>query len=605
MDIDRCRKKRKGGFTSGNQEFIKRSKTDKEVADCNRYLERTRNQKKALAINDVDNEYFISKKKKMETLWNTGFKEHSEVSSQCKGKFKLNKTHHSILSTAWSLYCEICEWHSSQPVKMFDEYYRNSVRSLCGSKNSTLNDALAFGLLTSPIGASVFHELFLTIGIDPGSRSGLSKLISQCGLTMLDIGESVLEETKEYLKQTFTTDIDVTMDTRYNNPIFSAHTPFQGGTQATTTVIEEVSGQRKIIDVITSSKLCTKGRRLRKTDKTIQCPGHIDCTANLKSHEAIGNEANYAEQAAQSLKLANFNLRHVALDGDCKQKKGIQVVFEGVVFQIDSRHFANAQNKKIKTYELSDAMLKSDTKKQKDKYKGYFAKEIMMRCTAEFNAVHKQCKKCATSSLQMKDQMNALFMNLKKAILDCYQGKHAKCKKYSFVCHPPSKCWSKKALPKPLKDRMTMTPGDRKQILEFIDLRLGDTAVDQTYLNMNTQKVEAVNRLYLKTNPKCVTSVRNFRPRILSAVIQSNLGFDNACFRLQKTANHQVCGTIKKKIIAHGRNTLLLQQSKRTFSSKHTRIQKRADLIQLHEESQGRGDDYQKGIDIGEPSCSS
>ena len=68
MDIDRCRKKRKGGFTSGNQEFIKRSKTDKEVADCNRYLERTRNQKKALAINDVDNEYFISTKKNGNSL---------------------------------------------------------------------------------------------------------------------------------------------------------------------------------------------------------------------------------------------------------------------------------------------------------------------------------------------------------------------------------------------------------------------------------------------------------------------------------------------------------------------------------------------------------
>ena len=68
---------------------------------------------------------------------------------------------------------------------------------------------------------------------------------------MLDIGENVLQETRDEIKQNFTTDIDVTIDTRYNNPIFSAHTPFQGGTQATTTVTEEVSGKIKIIDVIT------------------------------------------------------------------------------------------------------------------------------------------------------------------------------------------------------------------------------------------------------------------------------------------------------------------------------------------------------------------
>ena len=85
---------------------------------------------------------------------------------------------------------------------------------------------------------------FLMLGIDPGSKAGLSKLINKCGLTTLDIGENVLQETKGDLKEKFTADIDVTIDTCYNNPIFSAHTPLP----------EEVSGNRKVLNVITSSK---------------------------------------------------------------------------------------------------------------------------------------------------------------------------------------------------------------------------------------------------------------------------------------------------------------------------------------------------------------
>ena len=602
MENRKCRKRKARGFKSGNQEFLKRKCNKIEIAEVpagSRSSERQRNQKNSTTDNS-DNEYFISKKERMEILWNAGFKGHSHFSPTCGGLLKLDKNLHIILSTAWSLYCDTCEY-GSQPVKMYDEYYRDSGRSLSGSKNSTLNDSLGLGLLTSPIGTTVFHELFLTLGINPGSKNGLSNLLNKCGQTMLDIGENVLKETKDDLKEKFTADIDVTIDTRYNNPIFSAHTPFQGGTQATTTLVEEVSGNRKVIGVITSSKLCTTGKRMRKLDKTIQCPGHFGCTANLKAHESIGNEAKYAEQAATLLKDDNFNLRYAGLDGDGKQKKGIKVVFDGAEFQICSRHFAASQRKKIKTYEFSDGMLKSSTKKQKDKYKDYFAREIMSRCTAEFNGVHNKCKKEATSLTSMKKQMNTLCGKLKDTIVQCYLGKHHKCKLNSFVCHPPGKPWSKKSLPKVLKDSMTMTKQDKQQVAEFIDLRFGPKAVEQTFLNMNTQKVEAVNRLYLKTNPKCVTSVRNFRPRILSAVIQTNLGFAAACMRLQSSSHHQICESVRRRIIDHDRHILLLHNAKTKKQSKYNRIQTRAELIQLHEETQGRGDDgdgYVKEADI-------
>ena len=52
---------------------------------------------------------------------------------------------------------------------------------------------------------------------------------------------------------------------------------------------------------------------------------------------------------------------------------------------------------------------------------------------------------------------------------------------------------------------MIMTQQDQKNIREIIALRLGPDAVEQTYLNTNTPKNEAINRALSSNNPKTVT----------------------------------------------------------------------------------------------------
>ena len=55
-------------------------------------------------------------------------------------------------------------------------------------------------------------------------------------------------------------------------------------------------------------------------------------------------------------------------------------------------------------------------------------------------------------------------------------------------------------------------------------MRLNGQAVEYTKLNSNTHKCEGVNRLYLNTNPKCVTRPTNFPGRIHSRVHLLNEG---------------------------------------------------------------------------------
>ena len=204
-----------------------------------------------------------------------------------------------MVSGTWALKCNKCPFQSN-PQELYDAYTREG-RDNRGRKNSTLNDTLGTALLSSPIGAQNFSELFLKLGLDPGSLSGLNKLLRRVGKQVEALGGQVMAETQSEVK-TFSNKWILTFDVKYNNPIFSAKTPWQAGTEAVATAVDETSGQKKIVHVGTYSKLCPTGQRLRREGFEIECPGHPDCTANLKMTDSIGNEGFYSETMANDLK---------------------------------------------------------------------------------------------------------------------------------------------------------------------------------------------------------------------------------------------------------------------------------------------------------------
>ena len=100
-------------------------------------------------------------------------------------------------------------------------------------------------LMHSTIGVAQFSEIFLRLGIDSGSRSGLQNLINSSGECIQKLAEENMSEERAKIRRRGQP-IDVSCDTRYNSAVGSGNTPFQAGTQAVFTVIEQETQEKKL-----------------------------------------------------------------------------------------------------------------------------------------------------------------------------------------------------------------------------------------------------------------------------------------------------------------------------------------------------------------------
>ena len=126
-----------------------------------------------------------------------------------------------------------------------------------------------------------------------------------------------------------------------------------------------------------------------------------------------------------------------------------------------------------------------------------------------------------------------------------------------------------------------MSSSDKIKCRALILKRLGPAAIDETYLDSNTQKVEAVNRAYNKTNPKNVTCLRNFKGRLSSVILERNLGFSDSTCRVQAAVQHTVSENIRNKIRINHRHKVHLLKYSKMNKAKKFRVLKRAGLFKL------------------------
>ena len=138
------------------------------------------------------------------------------------------------------------------------------------------------------------------------------------------------------------------------------------------------------------------------------------------------------------------------------------------------------------------------------------------------------------------------------------------------------KTWDKKFLPKDMRERMLFTKTNRQAAKEIIMKCLGPNAVEQTYLNSNTQKNEAVNRVFGKTVPKNITfGLNTLKGRASTAVLHNNEGFQAAIIaQCHSAISHQVSVEVRQKI-----NAIQIQRKKEKEKKKKKHVkQKRINL---------------------------
>ena len=368
-------------------------------------------------------EYFITHLGSQEVMWNTSTKQHLQSKPKCKGNLKLVKTDHNIISTEWSLHCDSCPFKGDS-YKMFKEVPR--VEGSRGPLRSTLNLALGAALINSPIGAHVCREILLTLGINPGSESGIQNQITASGIQTVILGlDNLLYEQRKSMSQDDGTGDVISMDTQFRPKIYSSPAPhtFQAGNIAVTTAISNRT--KKVVDVHIASKLCAKKQALQGKGIYVQCPEHEGkCTADLQPHESIGDEGRYAKEIAKDLKNVGYGLRGTCTDHDTKAANSFQEEWGEELEQLlDPIHLSKAQKRHTSKMEFSETMFWGRNKDTRDNSKKKFAEEIRQRCSAEISAAIRKCEGVKGSE-EKKLAVQNLLLTSPFAILQCYKGIH-------------------------------------------------------------------------------------------------------------------------------------------------------------------------------------
>ena len=319
-------------------------------------------------------------------------------------------------------------------------------------------------------------------------------------------------------------------DGRYNKALRSGggRTPFQPGTQATYTIIENQTEKKKIISVHTVNKLCSQRGRHHG-----QCTVS-NCKANVPMDISIGDEERWAGEAYNKMqskdRTKSMMISHFTTDGDSKAGKGIQQKQRDLDITLlrDTQHLGVAMYKKVCNTPFSSSMFLNATKAQIERAKREHGHDIRRRVSGEFNAAFEKYQGDTNELVRH-------FSHCTDAIVKCYGGSCGElCAKYSLVCSGlQSGNWNHQYYLKFLSASATashlqLSKSDEMLLRSVIAMRLSPTAINLQKFNTNTQKSESTNRSFSRTNPKCVTFTRNFEGRIHSAVLTRNQGIRTA-----------------------------------------------------------------------------
>ena len=571
----------KRGFKKGHSFLGNKKKngsgSDSEQSTIQQKITRSMSQKSKEMEDKRD--YFILPKGHLEQMYNTAMHEHQQHSSCNSPHFEINKHSQAAISVTLFITCKKCKYKSA-PFKMFDEMTTKSR----GRKPSTLNRALGFALLHFSMGATTFYELCFRLGIDAGSVRGITNILNACTKQMeLLAEENMAAERKKFVGKD---PISVSCDTRYNNPISSGNTPFQSGTQAVFTVTENETPKKKILDVGCFSKLCPIGTRMQQENPNITCPGHENCTANLNAGDPIGFEGKYATISAKKLKEEGVQIKAVTTDGDSNIAKGFTDVYDEEIERFnDPSHSDRRLKRSIKTATFSKVMFPGN-KQERTRAISSFSEEIKRRCRSELSAaknkltIHK--KKAKSEDFQLRDKLKVALQNTPDAIIQCYKGSHTFCDKHSFVCSRKNR-YDKSLLPTGIQRSMSMTEADEGELNSIIIKHMGPDAISHSYKNTSTQKNEALNRAFSKSNPKLITSSRTFVGRIGASVLVNNLGLEEEVHITQKSSQHVVSQTLKTKIGKEYQHRKRLQNLQKEPSHKKRRSTLTSQKYKLHQ----------------------
>ncbi len=451
-------------------------------------------------------------------LWNTAFTEHKQISPRCAGDLDWDMGAEVQRGLGWEerLKCSQCAYVSPRH-KLYRELESEDLGR--GRRALAINRSVMVGLNHSGIGYDGLKNILLTMNIPAPSISCMQRNANIVGESLVKLNEDDMRSTREHIHHLATSvgknAIAIEGDCRYNNSLRSASgkTPSQPATQATYTMCENLTKNKKIIAIATPNKLCKKASVLRGKGQQVTCPNHEgSCTANIPPGQVIGDEKQWAEKCLDQMANDPNPLKFSAFtsDGDSRAFMAVSQRHTDVEQFKDPNHLNKGQRRALTNIKLSKGFFQNKDKTQTvDKLQARLGLEISYRCSAELQQL--------VSNTDMEaDKIVRGSSYLKDAVLQCTLGNHSLCKKYSFVCTGRKRrLWKREFLPQSIV--LCPCEEDIEKLRAVIEYRLSKQAVLSVKQNKHTQKCEAVNRAYTRSNPKHITFTRNFKSRVHAA----------------------------------------------------------------------------------------
>ena len=524
-------------------------------------------------------------------MFNEAFQQHGQETSECDGKltWDMDTEERRGLATRIRLKCEKCSYLSN----MYNLYMELPSKTR-GRRPAAVNYGLQIGLSQTSIGNSSLRKILMATNTPPPAESSLQKSSNTVMQKVIDINKHDMSKRCNNLVninklrgvQNPNT-VSIQCDGMYNNALYSGvgETPFQPATQTVFSIAENLTKNHDIVGLVTKNKICPMRQHLKDLPSHT-CSGEI-CGANIPMTQNIGDEFTWAKEGMEGLLDNNLAIKDVTSDPDstiCKAAESLHT--EGKLknkpsHYLDTRHLAENVRKSLKKDEALQGIMPKRSKAERRRLLQNFAIDFTDRCTAEVNQAHALY---AGHAQKIKKQLSYAS----DAIVGCYMGEHAFCKKHSLVCNGGKKNWLKRSPYLENDFKITASCANGTILRACVNKRLAPSVLVKTILNSNTQKVESFNRRLRRSLPKNVTFPRNFHGRAHSAAHSTNNGPGESLEAL--------CAGVGAPIPEGGSVSRALKQIQLDFKRhklyekcdkyKNNRVARRKKLYQLHRKHQ-------------------
>ena len=372
-------------------------------------------------------------------LWNSAIDGHNLLKKTCRGSLLWDAAGAKKWGLAWRerLKFDTCDYISPN-----HKLYKEVESPSRGPNAATLNIGSQVGMTHTSIAATGLSKFLYSANISAPSMSGFpksankarDKIISSNDKSMKAIREDI-QVAKNAVNPHTQYDIDIELDARYNNQMYSGvgNTSFQVATQVTQLAVENCSSQRNVIAETMHDKLCPGcAENERRITTGLPAKKHR-CSSILQNDEFIGNERGWSCETLTRFQREGIKARNIITDPDsAAYLASVDLYHQGdatyvPTHQLDTRHVTSNQRKFVKKKNFSVGMFPGRTVAAQKKMQGNFANDLATRCHAEHAAA-------MSASGGDTGKANKCVMTAKKAIIPCYQGNHEGCRLKSQVC---------------------------------------------------------------------------------------------------------------------------------------------------------------------------